>query len=134
MQLARFLSRALDAGMIVGMAGSNNLRNVRALAPAIRESDDLADQIAELSAHLDAATHSFLTLIRRFDELRGWGVQGATSCAGWLLWRIGLSRGAAREHLRVADAVAALPQIDLSRWDGRRPDYHEIVGCLAART
>ena len=23
---------------------------------------------------------------------------------------------------------------NLSRWDGRRPDYHEIVGCLAART
>ena len=81
------------------------------LAPAVRESDDLAEEIAELSAHLDAATHRFLTLIRRFDELRGWGMQGATSCAGWLSWRVGLSRGAAREHLRVAHALADLPQI-----------------------
>ena len=82
------------------------------MSPAILESDHLADEIAELSAHLDAATHRFLILIRRFDDLRGWGVQGATSCAGWLSWRIGLSRGAAREHLRVAHALAELPQID----------------------
>ena len=95
------------------------------LAPAVREADGLADEIAELSAHLDAATHRFLTLIRRFDDLRGWGMQGATSCAGWLAWRIGLSRGAAREHLRVAHALAELPQID-SAFAAGRVSYSKV--------
>src|SRR6185503_6157886 len=70
------------------------------------------DEIAELSAHLDAATHQLLTLIRRFDEAGGWAHQGALSCAHWLSWRVGLELGAAREHVRVARALAELPLID----------------------
>jgi len=52
--------------------------------------DRLGDEIAELAAHLDAATHRLLTLIRRFDEAGGWADQGALTCAHWLSWRIGL--------------------------------------------
>src|SRR6185503_15892961 len=70
------------------------------------------DEIAELSAHLDAATHQLLTLIRRFDEAGGWAHQGALSCAHWLSWRVGLELGAAREHVRVARSLAELPLID----------------------
>jgi Domain of unknown function (DUF222) len=80
------------------------------LLPADRER--LGDEIAELSAHLDAATHRLLTLIRRFDESGGWADQGALSCSHWLSWRIGLDLGAAREHVRVARALAELPLID----------------------
>ena len=76
------------------------------------DTDRLGDEIAELAAHLDAATHRLLTLIRRFDEARGWADQGALSCAHWLSWRIGLERGAAREHVRVARAIADLPLAD----------------------
>lgn len=76
------------------------------------EVDRLADEIAELSAHLDAATHRFLTLIARFDELEGWGEHGARTCAHWLSWRVGLELGAAREHVRVARALRELPLID----------------------
>jgi hypothetical protein len=36
------------------------------------ELDRLADEIAELSAHLDAATARLLDLIREFDERGGW--------------------------------------------------------------
>jgi len=74
--------------------------------------DRLADEIAELSSHLDAATHHLLSLIRRFDEGAGWATHGALSCAHWLGWRIGLDLGAARERVRVARALVALPQID----------------------
>src|SRR6185503_15938130 len=70
------------------------------------------DEIAELSAHLDAATHQLLTLIRRFDEAGGWAHQGALSCAHWLSWRVGLELGAAREHVRVVRSLAELPLID----------------------
>ena len=76
------------------------------------DTNRLGDEIAELAAHLDAATHRLLTLIRRFDEAGGWADQGALSCAHWLSWRIGLDLGAAREHVRVARAIADLPIVD----------------------
>jgi uncharacterized protein DUF222/HNH endonuclease len=76
------------------------------------DTDRLGDEIAELAAHLDAATYRLLTLIRRFDDGGGWAAHGALSCAHWLSWRVGLDLGAAREHVRVARALAALPLID----------------------
>jgi len=82
----------------------------RQLTPA--DTDRLADEIAEVASHVDAATHRLLTLIRRFDEGGGWAVHGALSCAHWLAWRIGLDPGAARERVRVARALGALPVLD----------------------
>ncbi|HET9489683.1 MAG TPA: DUF222 domain-containing protein, partial [Methylomirabilota bacterium] len=72
------------------------------------ELDRLGDEIAELAAHLDAATARLLDLIREFDAQGGWG-NGFKSCAHWLTWRVGLAPGAAREHVRVARALGALP-------------------------
>jgi hypothetical protein len=56
--------------------------------------DRLGDEIAELSAHLDAATARLLALIRDFDARGGWNT-GFRSCAHWLSWRVGLDLGAA---------------------------------------
>src|SRR5262245_23832201 len=70
--------------------------------------DRLGDEIAELSAHLDAATARLLDLIRDFDAGDGWNT-GFRSCAHWLSWRVGLDLGAARERVRVARALGALP-------------------------
>jgi 5-methylcytosine-specific restriction endonuclease McrA len=70
--------------------------------------DRLGDEIAELSAHLDAATARLLTLIREFDARGGWNT-GFRSCAAWLSWRVGLDLGAARERIRVARALGSLP-------------------------
>jgi len=70
----------------------------------------LGDEIAELAAHVDAATARLLELIREFDVREGWG-NGFRSCAEWLTWRIGLAPGAAREHVRVARALATLPRL-----------------------
>jgi 5-methylcytosine-specific restriction endonuclease McrA len=72
------------------------------------ELDRLGDEIAELSAHLDAATARLLDLIREFDARGGWN-NGFRSCAAWLSWRTGLAPGAAREHVRVARALGTLP-------------------------
>ena len=74
------------------------------------ELDQLGDEIAELSAHLDAATAHLLDLIREFDARDGWN-NGFRSCAAWLTWRVGLSPGAAREHVRVARALGTLPRL-----------------------
>ena len=70
----------------------------------------LGDEIAELSAHLEAATARLLDLIREFDTRGGWG-NGFSSCAAWLSWRVGLDLGAARERVRVARALATLPRL-----------------------
>ncbi|HEV8531200.1 MAG TPA: DUF222 domain-containing protein [Methylomirabilota bacterium] len=70
--------------------------------------DRLGDEIAELSAHLDAATARLLELIRAFDARGGWNT-GFRSCAAWLSWRVGLDLGAARERVRVARALGTLP-------------------------
>ncbi len=68
----------------------------------------LGDEIAVLSAHLDAATARLLDLIREFDARGGWN-SGFCSCAAWLSWRVGLDLGAARERVRVARALGTLP-------------------------
>src|SRR5947207_5006851 len=44
--------------------------------------DQLGDEIAELSVHLDAATARLLDLIREFDARGGWN-NGFSSCAAW---------------------------------------------------
>src|SRR5512145_3213797 len=72
--------------------------------------DRLGDEIAELAAHLTAATARLLDLIREFDARGGWA-NGFRSCAAWLTWRIGLAPGAAREHVRVARALGTLPRL-----------------------
>ena len=76
----------------------------------IAELDRLGDEIAELSAHLDAATARLLDLIREFDARGGWNT-GFRSCAAWLAWRVGLDLGAARERVRVARALETLPAL-----------------------
>ena len=70
--------------------------------------DRLGDEIAELSAHVEAATARLLELIREFDARGGWNT-GFRSCAAWVSWRLGLDLGAARERVRVARALGTLP-------------------------
>ena len=76
--------------------------------------DRLGDEIALLSAHLDAASARLLTLIQEFDARGGWNM-GFRSCAAWLSWRVGLDPGAARERVRVARALATLPLLAEAR-------------------
>ena len=81
------------------------------------ERNRLANEIAELSARIDAAIYELLVRIRRFDELEGWA--GATSYAQWLSWRANLAPGTAREYVRVAHALATLPKISDALRRGR---------------
>jgi 5-methylcytosine-specific restriction endonuclease McrA len=74
------------------------------------ELERLGDEIAKLSAHLDAAAARLLDLIREFDAQGGWNT-GFRSCAEWLSWRTGLDLGAAREKVRVARALGNLPRL-----------------------
>ena len=61
----------------------NSALHIDATAEPVAEMDRLGDEIAELSAHLDAATARLLDLIREFDARGGWN-HGFRSCAHWL--------------------------------------------------
>ena len=67
---------------------------------------ELAAAITAGAVRLAAATAAWLRLIAEFDQREGWHGYGITSCAHWLAWQCGLSPGAAREHVRVARALA----------------------------
>jgi hypothetical protein len=84
--------------------------NVIAPPESLAELDRLGDEIAELSAHLEAAGARLLDLIRDFDARGGWN-HGFRSCAHWLGWRVGWNLNAARERVRVARALGALPKL-----------------------
>src|SRR5712691_6404247 len=84
--------------------------HVVATSKPVAELERLGDEIAELAAHLDAATARLLELIREFDAREGWN-HGFPSCAHWLSWRVGMKLGAGREHVRVARALGALPRL-----------------------
>ncbi|MCE2515801.1 MAG: DUF222 domain-containing protein [Acidobacteria bacterium] len=89
---------------------------VRAAAsPA--EAERLGDRIAELASRIYAATYELLVLIQQFDAAGAWS--GFASCAVWLSWRTGLEPGAAREHVRVAHALAQLPKVSDAMRRGR---------------
>jgi hypothetical protein len=75
------------------------------------EIDRLGDEIAVLSAQIQAATYELLVRLREFDKREGWGHHGAKSCAHWLAWRTSLDPGAAREWVRVARALEPLPAL-----------------------
>ena len=81
------------------------------------ELELLGNQIAELSARIDAATYDLLCHLHEFDLRHGW--EGWRSCAHWLNWRTGLDLGAAREKLRVAAALADLNHVSAAMARGQ---------------
>ena len=81
--------------------------------PGLSPLETLGERIAELAAQISAATYELLVMLRDFDERGGWN-GGFRSCAHWLNWRAGIDLGAAREKVRVARALAALPRLSES--------------------
>ncbi len=75
------------------------------------DAEKLGAEITELCSYLYAAEARLLTLIRAFDEQKYWAKLGLCSCAHWLNFTCGIGMGAAREKVRVAQALAGLPKI-----------------------
>src|ERR1700733_9972039 len=80
--------------------------------------EELEAQITELAGHLNAANYRWLTLIGEFDRRQGWADGRLGSCAHWLNFKCGLNLGAAREKVRVAQALSGLPKIAASMGRG----------------
>lgn len=70
----------------------------------------LGESIAALATRIHAATYELLVMLAEFDARNGWN-NGALSCAHWLHWRTSIDLGAAREKVRVARALPALPLV-----------------------
>ena len=89
-----------------------------AVPPAVSPADaeQLGNCIAALASRIHAATYELLVLIREFDTTGAWS---GFACAVWLSWRTGLAPVAAREHVRVAHALAQLPQVSDAMRRGR---------------
>ncbi len=81
------------------------------LHPKYRRSDELGKEITELCGFINAATSQLLTMIREFDQEGLWQLGGVCSCAHWLNWQCGVGMNAAREKVRVANALGELPKI-----------------------
>ncbi|MBP6700881.1 MAG: DUF222 domain-containing protein [Halioglobus sp.] len=77
------------------------------------DDERLGAQITLLAGQINAATHRLLKLIAEFDQRKAWSGGGTVrSCAHWLNWKCGIALVAAREKVRVANALLALPLID----------------------
>jgi hypothetical protein len=71
----------------------------------------LESEITELAAHIAAGDCRWLLLVAEFDRRQGWGTWECRSCAHWLNWKCSIDLGAARERVRVARSLAALPAV-----------------------
>jgi hypothetical protein len=68
-------------------------------------------EIAELAAHIYAATCRWLLLVAEFERRGAHEECGFQHCASWLSWRCSVAAHTAREHVRVARALAELPLV-----------------------
>ena len=75
----------------------------------VMTNDELAVGLRTWSARIAADTAELLRLLGEFDAREAWGASGALSCVQWVSWQLGLSTTAAREKVRVARALRALP-------------------------
>ena len=82
--------------------------------------------LPELEAELCAVAkdrhhskHRLLHLLAEYDARNGWVLHGATSCTAWWADVCGIERSTAREQLRVARALIALPALDRAVETGR---------------
>ena len=80
--------------------------------PSKLDDAALEAEICTTFARRDAESHRLLALIREHDARGTWCGWGIRSCAHWLMWRCGLEAGTAREKVRVARALGALPTFD----------------------
>ncbi len=81
--------------------------------------DEVGDELCSLAGQITAATGRFLALLADFDTREGWGGAGVLSCAHWLSWRCGIDLRTARDHVRVARALVALPRTTTELAAGR---------------
>jgi hypothetical protein len=87
--------------------------------PENRTVDELDFAIGRLVRQMNSECYRMLVLVREFDDRFGWKKWTFKCCAEWLAWRSSISLSAAREKVRAAHALRALPAISAAFADGR---------------
>src|SRR5688500_13283829 len=85
----------------------------------LQRVDEMAEELARQAADITASEYRCLKLLAVFDDIGGWAVGVARSCAAWLSWACGVSLPAARERVRVAKALLGLPLVSAAFAAGR---------------
>ena len=88
-----------------------------ASSPSSAES--LGREISELCSYIYAAEAKLLDLIHRFDADECYASLGFHSTAHWLNYQCGVGMNAARERVRVANALAELPKLKAALGAGK---------------
>lgn len=86
--------------------------------PIPTNNTELSQEITRLAGHINAAQHRFVTLLAALIERNAWEGNGIKSPAHWLNYHCGIDLGAAREKVRVAKSLSALPAIDAAFRNG----------------
>ncbi len=74
-------------------------------------TEQLEEGIRGFAARLAAATCLFVLALAEYDRREAWREWECRSMVHWMTWRCAMSAPAAREHLRVGIALAALPMV-----------------------
>ncbi|MGH2767024.1 MAG: DUF222 domain-containing protein [Actinomycetota bacterium] len=86
---------------------------------APRTSGEPVAALDRVTSAMAAASAEALRMVAEVDRRGLWRRDGATSMSSWLAGRYGLAWGNAREWVRVASALEALPQIAAAHASGR---------------
>jgi hypothetical protein len=86
--------------------------------------EDLGSRIVGLAGRIAATTCQWLLLVGAFDAREGCARFGLASTARWLSHCCGLSHRAAVDHVRVARALLAFPQLASAMGSGRLSYSH----------
>ena len=79
--------------------------------PAELPLERLEAELCTWSANLAAAEFRWFALLAEFDKRDGWQQWECHSCVSWMTWQLGLDDRTAREKLRVARGLVALPLV-----------------------
>ena len=82
-------------------------------------TERLEAELCQLAAHISAATCRWLLLVAEYERRGAWTSWECRSCAHWLSLKTGLGLHAARQHVRVALRLGALPEITRAFSEGR---------------
>lgn len=105
------------------MAGADVAAIEAARRKRLREANRA---IGETASHINAAMARMLTHLGAFLDDDGWFEDGAKTPEEWVGWRLGVSPGDARHHVRIARKLRELPLVsgafsrgELSYWQVR---------------
>lgn len=72
--------------------------------------ESLVDELGAVAVHIAQHTGRFLELLAELERREVFAKEGFRTMADWLAFRVQMTQGTAREHLRVARAMRELPK------------------------